>query len=145
MNNYHETFKGARVLITGGLGFIGSTLAKHLVGLGAQITLVDSLIPTYGGNLRNIAGIEDQVRVNIADVRDEYSMDYLVQGRDFLFNLAGQNSHIDSMRDPHADLGYQLPGAALYPGGLPQAQPQPQAGLCLDAPDLWQARLSAGR
>jgi UDP-glucose 4-epimerase len=104
MNNYQDTFKGARVLITGGLGFIGSTLAQHLVGLGAQITLVDSLIPTYGGNLRNIAGIEDQVRVNIADVRDEHAMDYLVQGQDFLFNLAGQNSHLDSMRDPHADL-----------------------------------------
>jgi UDP-glucose 4-epimerase len=104
MNNYQDTFKGARVLITGGLGFIGSTLAAHLVGLGAQITLVDSLIPTYGGNLRNIAGIEDQVRVNIADVRDEHAMDYLVQGQDFLFNLAGQNSHLDSMRDPHADL-----------------------------------------
>lgn len=104
MNNYDETFKGARVLITGGLGFIGSALAHRLVALGARITLVDSLIPTYGGNLRNIAEIEDQVRVNIADVRDEHAMDYLVQGQDFLFNLAGQNSHMDSMRDPHADL-----------------------------------------
>ncbi|MFL5804389.1 MAG: NAD-dependent epimerase/dehydratase family protein [Roseiflexaceae bacterium] len=104
MNKYHDTFRGARVLITGGLGFIGSTLAQHLVELGARITLVDSLIPTYGGNLRNIGGIEDKVRVNIADVRDEYSMDYLVQGQDFLFNLAGQNSHMDSMRDPYADL-----------------------------------------
>ncbi len=102
--NHDDTFRGARVLITGGLGFIGSTLAQHLVELGARITLVDSLIPTYGGNLRNIAGIEDKVRVNIADVRDEYSMDYLVQGQDFLFNLAGQNSHLDSMRDPYADL-----------------------------------------
>jgi UDP-glucose 4-epimerase len=102
--NHNNTFDGARVLITGGLGFIGSTLAQQLVGLGAQITLVDSLIPTYGGNLRNIAGIADQVRVNIADVRDEYSMDYLVQGQDYLFNLAGQNSHMDSMRDPYADL-----------------------------------------
>jgi UDP-glucose 4-epimerase len=104
MHNYHETFRGAHVLITGGLGFIGSTLARELVNLGAHITLVDSLIPSYGGNLRNIAGIEDRVRVNIADVRDGYSMDYLVQGQDFLFNLAGQNSHLDSMRDPYADL-----------------------------------------
>ncbi|HEX9442350.1 MAG TPA: NAD-dependent epimerase/dehydratase family protein [Roseiflexaceae bacterium] len=104
MNNYHNTFDGARVLITGGLGFIGSTLAHRLVELGARITLVDSLIPTYGGNLRNIAGIEDQVRINIADVRDEHSMDYLVQGQDFLFNLAGQTSHLDSMRDPYTDL-----------------------------------------
>jgi UDP-glucose 4-epimerase len=104
MNDFIHTFGGARVLITGGLGFIGSTLARRLVELDARITLVDSLIPTYGGNLRNIAGIEEQVRVNIADVRDEHSMDYLVQGQDFLFNLAGQNSHLDSMRDPYADL-----------------------------------------
>jgi UDP-glucose 4-epimerase len=104
MNNYHDSFDGARALITGGLGFIGSTLAHRLVELGARLTLVDSLIPTYGGNLRNIAGIEDQVRINIADVRDEHSMDYLVQGQDFLFNLAGQTSHLDSMRDPYTDL-----------------------------------------
>lgn len=94
----------ADCLITGGLGFIGSNLARRLVELGARVTLVDSLIPEYGGNLLNIAGIEDRVRVNIADVRDEYSMDYLVQGRDFLFNLAGQTSHLDSMRDPYTDL-----------------------------------------
>jgi UDP-glucose 4-epimerase len=104
MNDFAQIFGGARVLITGGLGFIGSTLARRLVELNARITLVDSLIPTYGGNLRNIHGIEEQVRVNIADVRDEHSMDYLVQGQDFLFNLAGQNSHLDSMRDPYADL-----------------------------------------
>ncbi len=99
-----DVFAGKRVLITGGLGFIGSNLAHRLVELGAQVTLVDSLIPAYGGNLRNIAGIAEQVRVNIADVRDEYSMDYLVQGQDFLFNLAGQTSHLDSMQDPYTDL-----------------------------------------
>jgi UDP-glucose 4-epimerase len=68
------------------------------------VLLVDSLIPEYGGNLFNIAGYEDKLKVNIADVRDEFSMDYLVQGRNFLFNLAGQNSHLDSMRDPYTDL-----------------------------------------
>lgn len=99
-----QTFAGARVLITGGLGFIGSNLAHRLVELGANVTLVDSLIPEYGGNLYNIAGIEDRVRVNIADVRDEYSMNYLVQGQDVLFNLAGQTSHLDSMRNPYIDL-----------------------------------------
>lgn len=104
MNDFNKTFDGARVLITGGLGFIGSTLAHRLVALGAHVTLVDSLIPIYGGNLRNIAAITEQVRVNIADVRDEYSMDYLVQGQDYLFNLAGQSSHMDSMRDPYTDL-----------------------------------------
>ncbi len=104
MGDYTDAFAGRKVLITGGLGFIGSNLARRLVDLGASVLLVDSLIPEYGGNLRNIHGIEDRVRVNIADVRDEYSMDYLVQGQDYLFNLAGQTSHLDSMRDPYTDL-----------------------------------------
>jgi len=99
-----DIFAKRQVLITGGLGFIGSNLARRLVGLGAKILLVDSLIPEYGGNLFNIAGIEDQVQVNISDVRDEHSMRYLVQGQDYLFNLAGQTSHLDSMNDPYADL-----------------------------------------
>ncbi len=103
-SNYAHAYSGARVLITGGMGFIGSTLAHRLVELEAQVTLVDSLIPIYGGNQRNIAGIEHRVRVNIADVRDEYSMNYLVQGQDYLFNLAGQTSHLDSMTDPYTDL-----------------------------------------
>jgi UDP-glucose 4-epimerase len=93
-----------RVLITGGLGFIGANLARRLVDLGAGVTLVDSLIPEYGGNLFNIAGIEDRVCVNISDVRDVHSMRYLVQGQDYLFNLAGQTSHMDSMENPYTDL-----------------------------------------
>lgn len=97
-------YAGRRVLVTGGLGFIGSTLAAALVREGAEVTLVDSLIPEYGGLLANIAGIEDEVRVNISDVRDEQSMLYLVQGQDYLFNLAGQTSHMDSMEDPYTDL-----------------------------------------
>ena len=99
-----DTFKNRRVLITGGLGFIGSNLAIRLVELGADVHLVDSLIPEYGGNLFNIADIKDKVGVNISDVRDEYSMRYLVQGHDYLFNLAGQTSHLDSMQDPYTDL-----------------------------------------
>jgi len=102
--NYQVIYEGKNVLITGGLGFIGSNLAHRLVGLGANVVLVDSLIPTYGGNPFNISGIEDRVRVNISDVRDEHSMKYLVQGQDYLFNLAGQTSHLDSMEDPHTDL-----------------------------------------
>lgn len=97
-------FQGRRALITGGLGFIGSNLARRLVDLGASVTLLDSLIPEYGGNVFNIAGLEDRVRVNISDVRDQHSMRSLVQGQDFLFNLAGQTSHLDSMQDPYADL-----------------------------------------
>ena len=99
-----EPFFQRRVLITGGLGFIGSTLARRLVEMRARVTLADSLVPEYGGNLFNIAGIEDKLQVNISDVRDEHSMRYLVQGHDFLFNLAGQTSHADSMQNPYTDL-----------------------------------------
>jgi UDP-glucose 4-epimerase len=101
---YRSFYAGRRVLVTGGLGFIGSNLARQLVELGADVLLVDSLIPAYGGSLFNIAGIESRVRVNIADVRDESSMDYLVRDREVIFNLAGQVSHIDSMREPYTDL-----------------------------------------
>jgi UDP-glucose 4-epimerase len=97
-------FAGARVLITGGLGFIGSNLARRLDSFGATITVVDSLIPDYGGNLHNIEGLEERLQVNISDVRDTHSLRYLVQGKDYLFNLAGQTSHLDSMRDPMPDL-----------------------------------------
>ena len=99
-----SAFAGRRVLITGGLGFIGSNLAHRLVELGAEVLIVDSLIPEYGGNLYNVHDIRDRVTVNIADVRDVHSMRYLVQGQDFLLNLAGQVSHIDSMTDPFTDL-----------------------------------------
>jgi UDP-glucose 4-epimerase len=99
-----SAFQGRRVLITGGLGFIGSHLAHRLVREGADVTLVDSLIPEYGGNLANVSAIADQVRINISDVRDEHGLRYLLQGQDFLFNLAGQTGHIDSMIDPHTDL-----------------------------------------
>lgn len=97
-------FESKRVLITGGLGFIGSNLAHRLVAIGAKVTIVDSMIPEYGGNLFNIEGIRDQVQVNISDIRDTHSMKYVVRGQDILFNLAGQVSHIDSMLDPMTDL-----------------------------------------
>src|ERR671914_1017740 len=100
----HAFYRGRRVMITGGLGFIGSNLAHRLVSLGADILLVDSLIPDYGGNLFNIAGIEDAVRVNIADVRQQSTMNCLVRDHAVIFNLAGQVSHIDSMQDPYTDL-----------------------------------------
>ena len=102
--SYRDFYRGRRVLITGGLGFIGSNLAHALVALGAEVLIVDSLIPEYGGNLFNVRAIEDRVRVNIADVRQQTTMNYLVQGQDVIFNLAGQVSHIDSMQDPHTDL-----------------------------------------
>lgn len=93
-----------RVLVTGGMGFIGSTLAIRLAELGADVTVLDSLTPEYGGNLANLAGYEGRIRVNISDVRDVHSLKYLVQGQQVLFNLAGQTSHLDSMQDPFTDL-----------------------------------------
>jgi len=102
--NMDITYQDKRVLITGGLGFIGSNLAARLVGFGARVTVIDSLIPEYGGNLFNISDIKDKITVSISDVRDEHSMRSLMQGQDYLFNLAGQTSHIDSMQDPETDM-----------------------------------------
>ena len=99
-----KQFDGARTLITGGLGFIGSHLARRLLHLGAVVTLVDSLIPEYGGNLFNIHDIRNRVTVNISDVRDPHAIEYLVQDKNYVFNLAGQTSHLDSMLDPKTDL-----------------------------------------
>ncbi len=95
---------GKKVLVTGGLGFIGSNLARELVAAQADVVLVDSLVPEYGGNRENIAGIESQVHVNVSDVRDEHSLKALVRDVDVIFNLAGQTSHLDSMHDPYTDL-----------------------------------------
>jgi len=99
-----DIFTGSDVLVTGGLGFIGSALARRLVELGAKVTLVDSLIPEYGGNLFNIHDIRDRVTVDLTDVRDAAAMSSLIKKRQFLFNLAGQTSHLDSMTDPMTDL-----------------------------------------
>jgi UDP-glucose 4-epimerase len=97
-------YRGARAIVTGGLGFLGSHLARRLVDLGADVTIVDSLIPEYGGNLYNVREIADRVRVNLSDIRDPWSIRTLVRDQDFIFNLAGQVSHIDSMEDPQTDL-----------------------------------------
>ena len=100
MKNYYQK----KVLITGGLGFIGSNLARDLVEQGARVTVVDSLIPQYGGNIHNINDISENIEVNICDIRDPHAMKYLVQEKDYIFNLAGQTSHMDSMTDPQTDL-----------------------------------------
>ena len=99
-----DGFHRRKVLVTGGLGFIGSNLVRSLVKSGAEVTVVDSLIPEYGGNRRNLAGVRTGLRINISDVRDRHSLPYFVRGQDFLFNLAGQTSHMDSMTDPETDL-----------------------------------------
>ena len=102
--DYLEQYRGRRVLVTGGLGFIGSNLARRLVDLGADVVATDAMIPDYGGNMFNIAGYENRLRVNLGDVRDQSAMEVLVRDREIIFNLAGQVSHIDSMRDPYTDL-----------------------------------------
>ena len=99
-----EGFSNKNVIISGGLGFIGSNLAIKLVGCGAIVTIIDSLIPEYGGNLWNIEPVRDMVKINISDVRDEHSIQHLIQGQDYFFNLAGQTSHLDSMHNPFTDL-----------------------------------------
>lgn len=95
---------GQKILITGGMGFIGSNLAHRLVQLDNQITIIDSLIPEYGGNTRNIEQIQDKINVNLSDIRDEFSINEIIKGHDYLFNLAGQTSHLDSMKNPFTDL-----------------------------------------
>ena len=99
-----DGLRDAKVLITGGVGFIGSNLAHALVQAGAQVALLDSMIPAYGGNLANIDGIRDQVALNFSDVRDRSSLDYVVRDHDVIFSLAGQVSHLRSMVDPETDL-----------------------------------------
>jgi nucleoside-diphosphate-sugar epimerase len=97
-------YAGTRAVITGGLGLIGSAIARRLVALGAEVLLVDSMIPEYGGNLANIADIRDRVAINIADIRGGYALRHLLSNQDFLFNLAAQTSHLDSMTAPEEDL-----------------------------------------
>lgn len=103
MTDHRDLYRGRKVLVTGALGFIGSNLCRTLADLGAEVLAVDSLLPDYGGNLFNLAGYEDRVKINVADVRG-HAMEYLVRGQEILFNLAGQVSHIDSMTDPFTDL-----------------------------------------
>jgi len=99
-----STWQGTKVLITGGAGFIGSTLAIRAAELGAEVTVIDSLIPEYGGCLYNLEPVKDKVRINLSDIRDSFSLRPLIENIDILFNLAGQTSHMDSMKDPHTDL-----------------------------------------
>lgn len=101
MNGYG----GKKVLVTGGLGFIGSNLARRLVELGAQVSIIDSLVETHGGDPYNVADVAHRMRINLSDLRDSGPLRHLVRGQEFVFHLAGQVSHGDSMRDPELDLG----------------------------------------
>ena len=99
-----QVYSGKRALISGGMGFIGSNLARCLLQLGAAVTIVDNLDPYYGGNPFNLHGIENDIKTIIADISDEVQISRVLKDQDFLFNLAGQISHIGSMQDPHKDL-----------------------------------------
>lgn len=109
----YQEFKGKKVLITGGLGFIGSTLAIKLINLGAKVTLLDAMIPDYGGNLFNIEPIKKKVTINFSDIRDENSVNYLVRDKDYIFHLAGQVSHVLSLSDPFTDIDINIRGTAI--------------------------------
>ena len=115
-----EVFRNKDVLITGGLGFIGSNLAIELVRLGAKVTIVDNMLPRQGGNLFNIHDIADKVTVNVSDVRNELSMNHLVKGKDYIFHLAGQVNHVDSMRNPLQDLDINCFGTLVLLESLRQ-------------------------
>lgn len=119
-----DSFRGARVLITGGLGFIGSNLAIRLVSLGANVTLVDAMIPDFGGNLFNIEPIRDQVTINYGDICDRHAMDWLVRDQDYVFHLAGQVSHVMSLTDPFPDLEWNIKGTVVVMEAIRRHAPQ---------------------
>lgn len=104
LDSYDSFYRGRKVLITGGLGFIGSNLAHRLLDCGAQVSILDALIPNFGGNMANVASISARLRISHADQRDQQAVAALLPGQEIIFNLAGQVSHLDSMTDPLTDL-----------------------------------------
>lgn len=108
-----DCFGGRQVLITGGLGFLGSNLAIRLVELGARVTVLDAMLDDHGGNLFNVEPVRDRVLINFSDIRDESSLKYLVAGKDYVFHLAGQNDHVLSLRDPFPDIDINIKGSAM--------------------------------
>jgi UDP-glucose 4-epimerase len=109
----YKEFAGASVLVTGGMGFIGSNLAIQLANAGAKVTILDAMIPDYGGNEFNIDPVKNQVRVNYCDIRDEMAVSYLVRGQDYIFHLAGQVCHLMSLSNPFPDIEMNITGTAV--------------------------------
>ncbi|MBL8206743.1 MAG: NAD-dependent epimerase/dehydratase family protein [Blastocatellia bacterium] len=98
-------YRGRSVLITGGLGFIGSNLARRLMALGdVEVAVVDAMLPDQGGNSFNLDGLADRVKVHVSSIGNEATIYHLVSGVDYIFNLAGSTSHVDSMQHPRHDL-----------------------------------------
>ncbi len=123
-------YKGKEVLITGGLGFIGSNLALALVNLGAKVTIADAMIPGYGGNLFNIEPIQNQVSVNFCDIRDVNVMNYLIKDHEFIFHLAGQVDHILSQTDPFPDIDMNIRGTAVILEACKHYNPKARVIYC---------------
>ncbi len=120
MIDFGAAFRGKRALVTGGMGFTGSNLAIALVAAGADVTIVDAMIPGYAGNLFNIEPIQSRVTVNFSDVRDVNAMNHLVRGQDYIFHLAGQVDHILSLTDPFPDIDINIKGTAIVMEALRQ-------------------------
>ena len=118
------TFSGKSALVTSGLGFIGSTLAIYLVERGAQVTLVDAMIPEYGANLFNIQPIRGDVTVNFSDICDQHAMEWLVRGQDYVFHLAGQVSHVMSLTNPYPDIEFNIKGTVVLMEALRHFNPE---------------------
>ena len=108
-----EGYKNKRVLISGGMGFIGSNLAIALAREGAEVTILDNMLPRQGGNLFNIKPVEGMVKINFSDIRNSQSVNYLVRNKDYIFHLAGQVSHVDSIRNPLQDLSINVEGTLV--------------------------------
>lgn len=121
---YIEKYKNKNVLITGGLGFLGSNLAHRLVDLGASVAIMDALLPLYGGNLFNVEDIREKVAVNISDIREEASINHLVEGKDYIFHIAAQTSHVDSMIDPFTDIDINCRGNMIFLEACRKHSPQ---------------------
>lgn len=109
-----NSFKNKKVLVTGGLGFIGSNLCIKLVELGADVLVVDNMLPRQGGNMFNITPIKEKIRINISDIRNPVSMNHLVKNRDYVFHLAGQVNHVDSVKNPLQDLSINVEGTLVF-------------------------------
>lgn len=124
MSDYRDFYSNRNVMITGGLGFLGSNLAHTLVELGAKVLLVDPMLPLYGGNYFNVESIRDRVRVNIADIRDAGAMNELVKGQDVIYHIGNQTSHVDSMTDPLLDVDINCRGNIIFLEACRQFAPE---------------------
>lgn len=118
-----ESFKGKKILVTGGLGFVGSNLSIRLAELGADVLIVDNMLPRQGGNLFNIEPVKDKVKVNISDIRNAASMNHLVKNIDYVFHIAGQVNHVDSVKNPLNDLSINVEGTLIIMEALRMNNP----------------------